>query len=355
MMSKPELLLIYPDFLGDFILFFPFIAAYAERFERQFSQVTWLCHPSVMGLAQAYRSVWPANLRVVPCEFSMTSLSPKGLMQWPWRKQQALRFLQQHQLPVTVDEVWCPSFMPWLANGVLKAVKSPRKVSRPVQNKLYNRLQHWLNTDIVQLQHFDQFVVYQHHAFFQQAFGQALPLPPRLSPPISRPVPFKKRYIAIVPDSAATCKEWPAQHFATLVKLVLSQSDYDVVLLGVRETTRQALNTLLLPNDRVHTLMGQTSPAAMLAWVESATAVVCNDSFALHAAVLMEKPVICLTNGSYRGRYWPYPDNFVNTSNHYYILTPSTVTDMASIPVDAVWHRLAPMLGSHVMAPSVLV
>jgi ADP-heptose:LPS heptosyltransferase len=348
MPSRTHLLLIYPDFLGDFLLFFPFMASLAPLFEQQFDEVTWLCHPAVMPLALAYRDQWPANLRVVPCQFDQTSLSLKGLLKLPVKLKQARQFLRQHNLPLHYTQVASPSFMPWLANGVLASVKSHRKLSRSVQNRHYCRLQRWLNTELYTPANFDQFVVYQHLAFFQQLFQQTLSLPQAVSPPVL-PAPAVtpgQTYVVLVPDSAATSKEWPAARFACLAQQILTETPHDVVLLGVRDSTRQTLDTLLPAHPRLNNLMGKTTPLEVLAWVQKAQAVVCNDSFALHAAVSMHTPVVCVTNGGYYGRYWPYPDALVNTDRHFYIVTADGVRDLATIPVDSVWYRLAPMLSA---------
>jgi hypothetical protein len=46
------------------------------------------------------------------------------------------------------------------------------------------------------------------------------------------------------------------------------------------------------------------------------------DSFALHATNAMARPVICLTEGLYKGRYLPYPEQYRNSTHTYIYSAP---------------------------------
>jgi ADP-heptose:LPS heptosyltransferase len=342
MTKKQTLLLIYPDFLGDFLLFSPFLIAYKALFESTFEQVVWLCNPAIMPLVTDAQPFFPNNLRAVPVNFSQTVLTPKKWLLWVLARRKVQAFLRQQQLPTHYSQVWCPSFMPWLANGVLTYVNSPRKLSRPVQNGLDNWLQHRLNTALFRLTDFDQFVFYQHHDFFQQAFQQALPIPDlhyaaKAALPVVS-VTGKAPYVVLVTDSAAESKEWPPEQFVALTRLILSQTDCHVVVLGVRPGVLANM-AAMLPADhpKIHNLMGKTTVLELISLVKDASLVVCNDSFALHAATLMASPVICVTHGGYKGRYWPYPQALCPIPNqqHFVVVQPNET--LGDIRPEAIW------------------
>jgi ADP-heptose:LPS heptosyltransferase len=351
--AHKSLLLIYPDFLGDFLLFSPFLIAYKAAFEAQFDRVDWLCHPAVLPLAQSIQHLLPANMVVTPVDFALTGLTVKKLLAAPLTQKRAGQFMATHGLLSSYTQLWCPSFMPWLGNGLLTLVKSPRRIGRPVQGKVDHLMQKLLYTELVKIPDFNQFVYYQHHRFFTLAFGHDLhsfdlPLPDlhlygqSALPAI--PSELKQNpYVVLVPDSAAASKEWPALAFADIANMVLDQTPYDVVILGVRASVVQTLQQALPDNPRCHNLMQQTTVMESLAIINQAQALLCNDSFALHAGRMTACPTICLTNGGYLGRYWPYPVALKPEDwPEYYIDAPQQ--NLALIPPAQVWQVLHKVL-----------
>jgi ADP-heptose:LPS heptosyltransferase len=353
--QNKTLLLVYPDFLGDFLLFAPCLVAYKPWFIQQFDRVIWLCHPAVMPLVDSYRHLLPANMEVVPVNFAQTGLSLKKLLKWPVAMAQAKAFMRQHGLPLQVAQVWSPSLMPWLANAVVAAVKAPRKIGRPVQHGLYCRLQKAMHTELFALNDINQFVLFQHQQFFAQGFGQPLPVPDItfLAPENLPPVPdwCQDPYVVLVPDSAAESKEWPPEKFADLANHIIASTPYNVVVLGVRETAKQRFKARAFMTSRIQLRIGATTPLQVLPIVQQAWAMVCNDSFALHAATVMETPVICLTNGGYKGRYWPYPSSIPHTTQTYIEVTATEPT-LTDIGLERVWAALAPYLPVYCQQPS---
>jgi ADP-heptose:LPS heptosyltransferase len=157
----------------------------------------------------------------------------------------------------------------------------------------------------------------------------------------------------LMPDSAATSKEWPPERFADLANHIVRHTDYNVVVLGTRETTRHRFKQQALFTTRIQQRMGMTTPLEVLPIIQQAQAAVCNDSFGLHAATVMGTPVICLTNGGYYGRYWPYPDRIPHSAQHFVKVTDAQPT-LADIPVEWVWQALEPYLSPKISSSSVM-
>lgn len=97
-------------------------------------------------------------------------------------------------------------------------------------------------------------------------------------------------------------KAWPTERLACLAK-ALGAHGVRIVLVG-KLTEARAIGTSLGTN--VVDLLGKTDLQALLAVLESATVVVANDSFPMHAAIALRRPTIGLI-GPGAAKYFTYP------------------------------------------------
>lgn len=103
-------------------------------------------------------------------------------------------------------------------------------------------------------------------------------------------------YIVLCPGAEyGPAKRWPHYHYATLANH-LNQQGYPVVLLGSKkdQSVGQAIIRENTYSKAVFDLTGNTSLKEAIAIIQSAHAVVSNDSGLMHVAAALDKPLIAL-------------------------------------------------------------
>ena len=321
-MIKQPILLIYPDLLGDYLLFRNHLAHLQTLPFMQNRQIHYVGYAQTRPLVEfldsnlADQCIWLNNHD----DFVLT---PRKLIKFPWLVKHWRQRRQALGLPSQVSEIWCPSTGPWVINGLIHSIQATRKLGKDVEDKGLHRLQQWLYTELFQPDSFYTFVFDQHRQFFEQATGTSfgavqLSFPAERFKGQYRRTSLKSPYCVIFPDSAESAKEWPTEHFATIARHLLHQKGLNIYLCG--HGNKRRLGEAILQqvqDERVINLMGETNLVEAFDVIGGSTFVLCNDSFALHAANAMRRPVVCITEGLYQGRYLPYPKPY-RLSNHYY-------------------------------------
>lgn len=128
-------------------------------------------------------------------------------------------------------------------------------------------------------------------------------LPPSNDREIESMIP-QRAYVVLHPGSAWPGKQWPEEHWTTLIKLLLQQTEWDIVLTGSPE--EQSLckrvhsdkSAPLETTDRVHNLCGKTTLLNMSQVYSKATMVICGDTFAMHMAAACQTQLLALFGAS---------------------------------------------------------
>ncbi|MEW6713807.1 MAG: lipopolysaccharide heptosyltransferase I [Nitrospirota bacterium] len=116
-----------------------------------------------------------------------------------------------------------------------------------------------------------------------------------------------KEYILILPSARWPSKRWPPEHFAALISklkmpCVISGSSADKeiclkIIKNIPETTKQ---------PKIINLCGETSLKELAALIESAKAIVSNDSGPMHIAAALKKPLVALFGPTDPSKTGPY-------------------------------------------------
>lgn len=114
------------------------------------------------------------------------------------------------------------------------------------------------------------------------------------------------RFVAVVPGARWETKVWLPERFAaTIDELQTGHRVRCVLLGGLDETARCAQIATACRNAPIN-LAGQTSLRTMTALLAKADAVLCHDSGAMHVAVALDRPVVCLVGPTNPARTGPY-------------------------------------------------
>lgn len=115
------------------------------------------------------------------------------------------------------------------------------------------------------------------------------------------------RYVVLAPTSRWIAKQWLADRFADLARILTSKG-INVVLVGGGNERNQVAPLLELAtrNSRVIDRIGATDIPKLMAILQKAALVVANDSAALHIAVGFDRPVVALFGPTRVHRVGPF-------------------------------------------------
>lgn len=123
---------------------------------------------------------------------------------------------------------------------------------------------------------------------------------------------LQRPYVVVSPATRGLGRAWPIERYAELAKELLAGTRYElsrVVVVGLANERVYCAPILALAEKdaRVVDLVGSTSIGRLMAVIERAALVVCNDSAAMHMAVAFDRPLVALlgptrveTSGPYR-------------------------------------------------------
>jgi lipopolysaccharide heptosyltransferase I len=116
----------------------------------------------------------------------------------------------------------------------------------------------------------------------------------------------RDRVLAVVPGAQWDTKRWPPDRFAALIGEIKARSESRVVLLG--GTSERALCQKIAADSGANpvNLSGRTSLLGLAAVLERSSVVLCHDSGAMHLAVALGRPLVCLSGPTNPRRTGPY-------------------------------------------------
>nr|WP_294940671.1 glycosyltransferase family 9 protein [uncultured Mucilaginibacter sp.] len=145
--------------------------------------------------------------------------------------------------------------------------------------------------------------------FFQQVLGESF----LINKPSIPVAPKPKAGIIIFPGAGLQKRGWESEKFAALIKLIRLQSSQTIYIAGgANEAEENALICQLAASANVVDITGKTTLPQLAEMVAAATLIIGNDSGAIHLAVALDTPSVCITGGGHFDRFVPYPADVAN-------------------------------------------
>lgn len=132
-------------------------------------------------------------------------------------------------------------------------------------------------------------------------------------------LPVTKDYIVIVPGAQEKSRRWSEKKFASLIKFLLSDYQYDIVLVGAvaeKEIAKRILEEI--HSERVHDFCGKTTLTELGKIISMAKLLISNETSSVHFAAALNIRFICISNGQRFGRFTPYPKEMNLTYEYIY-------------------------------------
>jgi len=121
------------------------------------------------------------------------------------------------------------------------------------------------------------------------------------------------RIVAVVPGARWETKRWGAEKFSQTIDALQEAAEVRCVLLGSADEVDLCGRIARACKNAPVDLAGRTSVRLLAAAIGLADAVLCHDSAAMHLAVALGRPLVCLVGPTSPGRTGPYgrPDDVV--------------------------------------------
>ena len=175
-------------------------------------------------------------------------------------------------------------------------------MARRIADRWYTRLIPADSTPMTELERNAEFIEGLGAAHFKSDLPhipKLLDLPSTLRQP--RP------YFIIFPGASWSGRQWPADHFAALIREVASATGRAPVLCGGPADRAICSAIQAMSDDAVTHLAGQTSLAELTELIREADFLIGNETSAIHLAAAVKTPSVCLLGGGHYGRFMPYP------------------------------------------------
>jgi ADP-heptose:LPS heptosyltransferase len=126
-----------------------------------------------------------------------------------------------------------------------------------------------------------------------------------------------KRYVLLAPTTRGLGRAWPIERYAALAAHLVQNRErlnIDAVVVTGMASEREYCKPLLclpssvpaLPSSFLQDRVGKTTISSLMAVIEGAALVVCNDSAAMHMAVAFNRPMVALLGASNIAHAGPY-------------------------------------------------
>lgn len=182
---------------------------------------------------------------------------------------------------------------------------TPRE--RRIANRWYTRLIPADPTPMTELERNAEFI----NGLGMGNFKSHLPRIPKL---LDLPSTLRQSrpYFIVFPGASWSGRQWPADHFAALIREITSATGRAAVLCGGPADRAVCSAIQALSDIAVTHLAGQTTLAELTELIREADFLIGNETSAIHLAAAVRTPSVCLLGGGHFGRFMPYPKDMAD-------------------------------------------
>lgn len=300
----PQLLLVRIDAIGDFVI--------------------WL------DSAKAFRGLYPSE-RTVLCVNSAVYKLAKALPHWDEVVEVDLKrlgdsFRYRFKLLLQLrrrgfDTVIQPTFSRVFLHGdaIVRATGATHRVgsigdltnTRPILKRIsdswYTKLVPAMPGHLMELERNAEFV----RNLSGQVFSVSLPVLPKLKE-LPEAMKMRSRYFVVFPGASWAGRQWPVSKFSQVAATLFETKGWVPVLCGGPDD-RLACQSVIDQSGIASAinLGGLTTLTELAEILRFAELLVSNETSAVHIAVAVSTPSVCVLGGGHYGRFMPYPSDIV--------------------------------------------
>jgi len=137
---------------------------------------------------------------------------------------------------------------------------------------------------------------------------------------------LKNKYVLLFPGAGDQNRMWAGRNFREISLFILNNFPIIIALSG---STQQSylFNEIISPEfeQKYINFFGCSLPE-LVRLISESELLISNDTSAVHIAAAVNTPFVCISNGSYLGRFHPYPKEIFDKG--YYIYPPEIMNNM---------------------------
>jgi ADP-heptose:LPS heptosyltransferase len=305
--SKPSLLLVRIDLIGDFILWLDSAQAYKKLYPQH--KITLAVNSACIELAQT-----------LPYWDEVISINVARLRSHDLYRLTVLTKLRTADFNIAIQPTYSRE---WVGDMLIRATAAKQRIGylgdlnniqehcKTLTDRWYTRLIDNSTTATMELNINAHFVRELGAHDFLSSVSLIKSMPSRLFN-----LQVDRGYLVVAPGASWQPKMWSLDHFAELLQHLSKRFDLQIVLCG--GASEQALCSQvesLVANRKVLNLAGQTTLLELIEIIRSAKLLVTNDSAPVHISAATQTPSVCILGGGHYGRFLPYtPEQVVDTA-----------------------------------------
>ncbi len=293
-------LLIRVDAIGDFILWLNTAKEYRRLYPD--CKITLIGNAAWADLAQAlpyWDEVWSVDL----CK----------LIRNPFYRWKLLRKISRAGFSVAIQPTFSRVFL--YGDSLARASGAPQRIAstgnlnnisahdKAVSDHWFTHLAPATPRHLMELERNAEFISY----LSGEPFNASLPvLPPLITLPARlRPA---ADYFIVFPGASSYIRQWPEESFAQVLTQLNYRYGWLPVLCGA--PSEFVLCQSVKKKARVESLnlSGETTLVEFAELIRGACLLVGNDTSAVHLAVAVGTPAVCILGGGHYGQFMPYPE-----------------------------------------------
>lgn len=128
----------------------------------------------------------------------------------------------------------------------------------------------------------------------------------------------------IFPGAGWLGRQWPAEHFAALVRALVAATARTAVLCGALADRALCERIANLSGVPCINFAGRTDLVELTELIRAADFLIGNETSAIHLAAAVRTPSVCLLGGGHFGRFVPYPADYAD---------PDTMPEPVNFPM----------------------
>lgn len=298
--QKEGIVLIRLDAIGDFMLWLDSAKEYRKIYPHQ--KITLVANASWADMAnnlQYWDEVWPVNL---------TSLRSNLPYRWG-----VLRKIRRANFKIAIQPTYSRVLLYGdsliRATNAMERIGSCGDIAMPrgdiaIGNRWYTTL---LPADpglLMELLRNTEFI----QNLSQKSFSAGLPIWPVQEVGLKQ-LMLEGDYAILFPGASWHGRRWPQKSFIEVANYLNKQLGLQLVLCGASSDFTDCQEIADAVPEPCLNLAGKTTLIELAEIIRNSKLLIANETSALHIAVAVGAPTICILGGGHFGRFAPYPAN----------------------------------------------
>jgi len=296
--SSQELIIVKLDAIGDYVLFRNYLKSIKESPKYKNWKVTLVGNALWKDLA--------------------THLDTNEVDSFIWiNKKQYMRNLNYRASLISklreksYDVLMAPTFSRTYFDDLInRSIPSQRKITwkgdQVNQSNFYQTISNSFYHELVETTKLNMFEFQRNNEFFTKVLSLNLK-DLKLSITSSSPT-NDSNYIVVFPGAGVEFRQWSWKKFAGLIKLLVQEYSGKVILAGGPADVEVCENISdQVGGHQIEVHAGKSPLHELPKLLSQATALISNETGAVHLAAAVNCPSICISNGNHFGRFNPYP------------------------------------------------